>query len=85
MEANTKERQGSLSFDLDPSVIRHLIHMQRRQILEFVERGYNAGFESDDEEIEAYLLGLASSNSSGHGTMSSNVGQTDFGAELEDL
>lgn len=59
MEANRRGREDSSRATLSPDVITHVLRLQRRQTSAYVERQYSrADVESDDEALEAYVLGL---------------------------
>lgn len=61
MEANKQGRQDRSRITLTPDVIMHVLRLQRRQTLAYIERRYSrADLESDDDEDEgeAFVLGF---------------------------
>ncbi|KAJ0021595.1 hypothetical protein Pint_32244 [Pistacia integerrima] len=69
MESNRQGREDHSRINLTPDVIMHVLRLQRRQTLAYIERRYNrADVESDDEdEGEAYVLGFSDSDASSEG------------------
>ncbi|KAH7560969.1 hypothetical protein ACOSP7_016501 [Xanthoceras sorbifolium] len=67
MESNRQGREDHSRITLTPDVIMHVLRLQRRQTLAYVERRYNrADFESDDEdededEGQGYVFGFSDS------------------------
>lgn len=70
MESNRQGREDYRRVTLTPGVIMHVLRLQRRQTLAYVERRYSrADIESDEEDGESYALGFSDSNaSSGEGS-----------------
>ncbi|KAJ6846835.1 DDB1- and CUL4-associated factor 8 [Iris pallida] len=63
MAANKRGREARARITLSPEVVMHLLRLQRRQALAYVERRPPADFESDDdEESEALIFGFADDN-----------------------
>ncbi|MCI06071.1 DDB1- and CUL4-associated factor 8-like [Trifolium medium] len=59
IEANRQGREDRTRVTLSPDVIMHVLRLQRRQTLAYVERRHDrADIVSDDEDEEVYLLGL---------------------------
>ncbi|KAJ8631476.1 hypothetical protein MRB53_024799 [Persea americana] len=61
MEANKQGREDRSRITLTPDVIMHVLRLQRRQTLAYIERRYSrADLESDDDEDEgeAFVLGF---------------------------
>jgi len=59
MESNRQGREDHSRVTLTPDVIMHVLRLQRRQTLAFVERQPNQGYdESDDDngQGQAYIL-----------------------------
>lgn len=65
-ESNRRGREDHSRVTLTPDVIMHILRLQRRQALAYVERRYNRGdIESDDEDQrEALILGLSDNEES---------------------
>ncbi|KAK0603559.1 hypothetical protein LWI29_006266 [Acer saccharum] len=68
MESNRQGREDHSRFTLTPDVIMHVLRLQRRQTLAYIERRYNrADFESDDEDEEDHVLGFSDAEASSEG------------------
>lgn len=60
MESNRQGREHHSRVTLTPDVIMHVLRLQRRQTLAYIERRYSrADIESDEDEGEAFVLGLS--------------------------
>ncbi|XP_060668218.1 uncharacterized protein LOC107411284 [Ziziphus jujuba] len=60
MESNRQGREDQSRVTLTPDVIMHVLRLQRRQTAAYIERRYSrADIESDEENGEAYVLGLS--------------------------
>ncbi|MED6124590.1 hypothetical protein PIB30_060357 [Stylosanthes scabra] len=65
IEANRKGREERSRATLPAAVIMHVLRLQRRQTLAYIERRYDrASIVSDDEDSEGYILGLSDDISS---------------------
>lgn len=66
MESNKRGREDQARVILTPDVIMHVLRLQRRQAMAYVERRYDrADIESSDEEMgEPSVLGPSDGNSS---------------------
>ncbi|XP_027343567.1 DDB1- and CUL4-associated factor 8 [Abrus precatorius] len=65
IEANRQGREDRSRVTLSPDVIMHVLRLQRRQTLEYIERGHSrADIVSDDEDAEGYLLGFLDGDAS---------------------
>ncbi|KAJ9178184.1 hypothetical protein P3X46_010089 [Hevea brasiliensis] len=65
MESNRQGREHRSQVTLTPDVIMHVLRLQRRQTLAYIERRYSrADVESDEDEGEAYVLGLSDADAS---------------------
>lgn len=63
MESNRQGREDHSRITLTPDVIMHVLRLQRRQTLAYVERRYNrADVESDEEDGETYVVGFSDSD-----------------------
>jgi len=59
MEGNRQGREDRSRVTLTPDVIMHVLRLQRRQTLAYIERRHNrADIVSDEEDAEGHLLGL---------------------------
>ncbi|KAJ1395096.1 WD40/YVTN repeat-like-containing domain superfamily [Sesbania bispinosa] len=59
IEANRQGREDRSRVTLTPDVIMHVLRLQRRQTLAYIERRYTrADIVSDEEDAERYLLGF---------------------------
>lgn len=64
-EANRQGREDRSRVTLTPDVVMHVLRLQRRQTLAYIERRYNrADIVSDDEDAEGYILGLSDGDAS---------------------
>ncbi|TXG73931.1 hypothetical protein EZV62_002510 [Acer yangbiense] len=73
MESNRQGREDHSRFTLTPDVIMHVLRLQRRQTLTYIERRYNrADFESDDEDEEDHVLGFSDADASSEGVGNSS-------------
>lgn len=72
MEANRQGREDHSQVTLTPDVVMHVLRLQRRQRLAFIERSYSVGTDEGDDEDEDYVLGLGLSD----GYVSSEEGST---------
>ncbi|KAK6926847.1 WD40 repeat [Dillenia turbinata] len=60
IKSNRQGREDHSRLTLTPDVIMHVLRLQRRQTLAYIERRYNIDIESDeDEEAETYVLGFS--------------------------
>ena len=60
IEANRRGREDRSRVTLTPDVIMHVLRLQRRQTLAYIERRYNrADIVSDEEDAEGYILGFS--------------------------
>lgn len=61
MAANKRGREARARVSLSPDVIMHVLRLQRRQALAYIEhRPSTADLESDeDDDREAFVLGFA--------------------------
>ncbi|XP_050214470.1 protein ALTERED SEED GERMINATION 2 [Mercurialis annua] len=76
MESNRQGREDNSRVNLTPDVIMHVLRLQRRQALAYVERRYNRGdVESDDEEAEAYAFGFSTGDASSEAGSDENSGE----------
>ncbi|XP_047160574.1 protein ALTERED SEED GERMINATION 2 [Vigna umbellata] len=65
MEANRQGREDRSRVTLTPDVIMHVLRLQRRQTLAYIERRHSrADIMSDDDDAEGYLLGRLDGDSS---------------------
>eukprot|EP00262_Sarcandra_glabra_P001529 TRINITY_DN1166_c0_g1_i1.p1 TRINITY_DN1166_c0_g1~~TRINITY_DN1166_c0_g1_i1.p1 ORF type:complete len:478 (-),score=70.36 TRINITY_DN1166_c0_g1_i1:227-1660(-) len=67
MEANKQGREDRSRITLTPDVIMHVLRLQRRQSLAYIERRYSrADMESDDEDEggDAYVIGFSDGDAS---------------------
>ncbi|TKY48488.1 DDB1- and CUL4-associated factor 8 [Spatholobus suberectus] len=65
MEANRQGREDRTRVTLTPDVIMHVLRLQRRQTLAYIERRHNrADNVSDEEDAEGYLLGFLDGDAS---------------------
>ncbi|KAK7272118.1 hypothetical protein RJT34_28526 [Clitoria ternatea] len=65
IEANRQGREDRSRVTLTPDVIMHVLRLQRRQTLAYIERRHNeADIVSDDEDAEGYLLGCLDGDAS---------------------
>ncbi|KAI9193939.1 hypothetical protein LWI28_001539 [Acer negundo] len=68
MESNRQGREDHSRITLTPDVIMHVLRLQRRQTLAYIERRYNrADFESDDEDEEDHVLRFSDADASSEG------------------
>ncbi|XP_058753569.1 uncharacterized protein LOC131626751 [Vicia villosa] len=73
IEANRKGREYRSRVTLTPDVMMHVLRLQRRQTLAYIERTHNsADIVSDDEDEEKYLLGLLEGDLSSEEDSSAN-------------
>lgn len=73
IEANRKGREYRSRVTLTPDVMMHVVRLQRRQTLAYIERRHNsADIVSDDEDEEKYLLGLLDGDLSSEEDSSAN-------------
>lgn len=57
MEANRHGREDGSRLALTPDVVMHVLRLQRRQTLAYVERSYSgADIFSDEEDLEGYFF-----------------------------
>ncbi len=54
MESNRQGREDHARVTLTPDVIMHVLRLQRRQTLEYIERRYSRADIESDEEVEGY-------------------------------
>ena len=76
MESNRQGREDHRRVTLSPDVIMHVLRLQRRQTLAYVERRYSrADIESDEEDGESYnALRFSDGNaSSGEGSTANST------------
>ncbi|XP_062171313.1 uncharacterized protein LOC133877093 [Alnus glutinosa] len=75
MESNRQGREDHRRVTLTPDVIMHVLRLQRRQTLAYVERRYSrADIGSDEEDGESYALGFSDGNtSSGEGSTANST------------
>lgn len=68
MESNRRGREDQSRVVMTPDVIMHVLRLQRRQTMVYVERRYDtADIESGDEEdAEPSVLGYSDGNGSGN-------------------
>lgn len=72
-EANRQGREDRSRVTLTPDVIMHVLRLQRRQTLAYIERRHNrADIVSDDEDAEGYLLGLSDGDATSEEDSSGN-------------
>lgn len=65
MESNRQGREDQSRVTLTPDVIMHVLRLQRRQTVAYIERRYSRDdIESDEANGEAYVLGLSDGNAS---------------------
>ncbi|EEF30123.1 WD-repeat protein, putative [Ricinus communis] len=65
MESNRQGREDHSQVSLTPDVIMHVLRLQRRQTLAYIERRYSRGdVESDEDEGDAYVLGFSAGDAS---------------------
>ncbi|XP_061352042.1 uncharacterized protein LOC133297011 [Gastrolobium bilobum] len=66
IEANKQGREDRSRVTLTPDVIMHVLRLQRRQTLAFIERRYSRADDivSDEEDAEGYLLGFSDGDAS---------------------
>ncbi|KAL2590436.1 hypothetical protein AAZV13_13G289300 [Glycine max] len=65
METNRQGREDRSQVTLTPDVIMHVLRLQRRQTLAYIERRHNrADIVSDEEDAEGYLLGFLDGDAS---------------------
>ncbi|KHN33442.1 DDB1- and CUL4-associated factor 8-like [Glycine soja] len=65
METNRQGREDRSRVTLTPDVIMHVLRLQRRQTLAYIERRHNrADIVSDEEDAEGYLLGFSDGDAS---------------------
>ncbi|XP_028187748.1 DDB1- and CUL4-associated factor 8-like isoform X2 [Glycine soja] len=65
METNRQGREDRSRVTLTPDVIMHVLRLQRRQTLAYIERRHNrADIVSDEEDAEGYLLGFLDGDAS---------------------
>ncbi|KAL2332066.1 hypothetical protein Fmac_019647 [Flemingia macrophylla] len=65
MEANRQGREDRSRVTLTPDVIMHVLRLQRRQTLAYIERRHNStDIVSDEEDAEGYLLGFLDGDAS---------------------
>ncbi|XP_010253513.1 PREDICTED: DDB1- and CUL4-associated factor 8-like isoform X1 [Nelumbo nucifera] len=69
MEANRQGREDRSRITLNPDVIMHVLRLQRRQTLAYIERRYTRADQDSDgeDEGEAYIFGLSDGDSSEEG------------------
>ncbi|CAI8592506.1 unnamed protein product [Vicia faba] len=73
IEANRQGREDRSRVTLTPDVIMHVLRLQRRQTLSYIERRHNStDIVSDDEDEEKYLLGLLEGDLSSEEDSSAN-------------
>lgn len=75
MESNRQGREDHRRVTLTPDVIMHVLRLQRRQTLAYVERRYSrADIGSDEEDGESYALGFSDGyTSSGEGSTANST------------
>ena len=65
METNRQGSEDRSQVTLTPDVIMHVLRLQRRQTLAYIERRHNrADIVSDEEDAEGYLLGFLDGDAS---------------------
>lgn len=74
MESNRQGREVRSRITLTPDVIMRVLRLQRRQTFAYIERRYSrADFDFDeDDEGEAYVLGISDNGASSDEYLSSN-------------
>lgn len=68
MESNRQGREDHSQVIITPDVIMHVLRLQRRQALAYVERRYDRADESDDDEAEAYVLRFSDNDTNAEGS-----------------